>query len=231
MAQAILKFHNLGKQFGYYKAVRGASGQILPGDFISLFGENGAGKSTLLNILSGIYKPDQGNIEFGQTDKEKFYASMQLMSHQSMFYNRLSAQENLNFFQGLYQKPDRDQINFALELTGLFEKRNQYIDGFSRGMIQRLMIARMMIARPEIVFFDEPFTGLDIRGQNLLYSIMQERGIANLGWKINCFVFVDHDVKRAYEFAQTIWHIRSGELGIPCLKKDLSLPELEEMLS
>lgn len=230
MSVEILRFNNLKKQFGYHRAVKKASGEIRENEFISLYGVNGAGKSTLLYLLSGVYKPDGGEIKYPNLTRKKFHSTMQLMSHQSMFYARLSALENLNFFQGLYGAVNRDEVLFALELTGLLAARNKYIDGFSRGMIQRLMIARMVLAKPEFVFFDEPFTGLDIRGQKILLSIIQGKGIYDLGWKIKSFIFVDHDIERAYDLTSTIWFIQNGELQKPMKKNEISLSDMRDLL-
>ena len=229
MSNNFLKFNQLKKQFGYHRAVKSATGEVCENEFISLFGINGAGKSTLLYLLSGVYKPDSGSITYRE-NKKKFQFRMQLMSHQSMFYARLSAQENLVFFQKLYAQPDIDDVLFALEMTGLLDARNKFIDGFSRGMVQRLMIARMILAKPEFVFFDEPFTGLDIRGQKLLLSIIKKRGLPELNWNIKGFIFVDHDIDRAYELGNVIWYIQNGELQQPMTKKEMPMTKLRELL-
>jgi ABC-type multidrug transport system ATPase subunit len=230
MSDALIKFNLLKKQFGYHRAVKSATGEIRENEFISLYGVNGAGKSTLLYLLSGVYKPDSGALNYGR-DKKSFHSNMQLMSHQSMFYARLSARENLLFFQRLYGEAKADEVLFALEFAGLLEARNQFIDGFSRGMVQRLMIARMVLAKPGFVFFDEPFTGLDIRGQKLLLSIIKNRGIPDLNWKIKSFIFVDHDIDRAYELTDLIWYIQNGELQEPMSKKEMPLTQLRELLA
>ncbi|MDH4200614.1 MAG: ABC transporter ATP-binding protein [Spirochaetia bacterium] len=231
MSIEYLKFQNLQKQFAYHRAVKSATGCICEGDYISLFGINGAGKSTLLYLLAGIYKPDKGAIEYGVQGKKNFHALMHLLSHQSMFYARLTAEQNLVFFQGLYGNVDTREILFALELTGLSAHRSKFIDGFSRGMIQRLMIARMILAKPEFVFFDEPFTGLDMSGQRLLLSIIKNRGMENPHWKIKGYIFVDHDIVRAYNFSSSIWYIHKGELQKPYLRSELSIDKLGKMLT
>ncbi|MDH4262495.1 MAG: ABC transporter ATP-binding protein [Spirochaetia bacterium] len=230
MSGVLLKFNQLKKQFGYHRAVNSASGEICENEFISLYGVNGAGKSTLLYLLSGVYKPDSGSIDYLNLGKKNFHLKMQLMSHQSMFYARLSAYDNLFFFQELYGEARISEVLFALEMTGLIKARSKFIDGFSRGMIQRLMIARMILAKPEFVFFDEPFTGLDIQGQKLLLSIIENRGIPALHWKIKSFIFVDHDIDRAYELTSTVWYIQNGELQKPMTKNEMPLDQLRELL-
>jgi ABC-type multidrug transport system ATPase subunit len=155
---------------------------------------------------------------------------MQLMSHHSMFYARMTAENNLRFFQNLYAPASSDDILFALEYTGLIGHRHKFTDGFSRGMIQRLMIARLVLAKPSFVFFDEPFTGLDLQGQKLLLSIISHRGIPELKWRIDSFVFVDHDIQRAYDLSEIVWVMQSGVLETPLQKTDIKLGDLMEVL-
>jgi len=232
MGEHYLKFDNLGKQYGYQWAVRSASGKIHPNSYISLFGANGAGKSTLLYLLSGVYRAQEGELSYGKgLNKKTFHHTMQLMSHQSMLYHRLNALENLSFFQSLYGEVSDDDISRALEFTGLEKHKYKTVDGYSRGMLQRLMLARLLLARPEIVFFDEPFTGLDIRGQKLLLSILENRGVAEFDWKIQSYVFVDHDISRAYEHCEDVWFIENGSLKEKKSRKDIPLKQIREWLS
>lgn len=231
MAETLLSFENLGKQYGYQWAVRKAGGKICSKDYIALFGVNGAGKSTLLYLLSGVYRAHEGRID---TVFEKSRGKIFLMSHQSMFYNRLNAIENLKFFQSLYNDsgvaPGDDQIEAVLKYTGLYNHRFKRVEGYSRGMIQRLMISRMVLAKPALVFFDEPFTGLDIQGQGLLVSIIKERGVAEFQWAIDSFLYVDHEIERAYEYSEKVWMIEPGKLHDLQLKGEAPLKSVREML-
>ncbi len=227
MPETLLSFNDLGKQYGYQWAVRKASGEICRHDYISLFGVNGAGKSTLLYLLSGVYRAHEGNVTsvFHESRNRMF-----LMSHQSMFYNRLNAVENLEFFHSLYDEPDRKVIDEVLNFTGLFKHRFKKVEGYSRGMIQRLMIGRMILAAPSLVFFDEPFTGLDIQGQNLLVSIIKDRGIERFNWSINAFLYVDHEIERAHRFSDFVWLIEPGKLHEKKRKSEVPLEKIREML-
>ena len=248
MQKEFLKFENLGKQYGYQWAIRKASGSIETGKYISLFGANGAGKTTLLYLLSGVYHPNEGKIIYGESNtqgnvkvkstagssvnaKHGFHNNMQLMSHESMLYHRLNGIQNLEFFLSLYRDIDKDEIEKALKYTGLYAHRKKTIDSYSRGMLQRLMIARLLLARPEVVFFDEPFTGLDIRGQKLLLTILEERGSSDFDWKIESYVFVDHDINRAYTHCDEVWFIDNGRLKEVESKSKLPLIKIQEWLS
>jgi len=233
VSDTVLKFNNIGKKFGYQWAVRSATGEWKQGDYVSLFGKNGAGKSTLLYLISGVYRPHEGSISFSNGfDNKKFNRCMQLMSHQSMFYHRMSARDNLFFFESLYDtKVTRSEVDTALDFAGLLKAAGKTIDGFSRGMLQRLMIARVILARPSILFLDEPFTGLDIQGQNLLIQILENRGLSIFNWKIDSYLFVDHDLERAYRYCDKIWLIENGKLLMKETKDKISLKEIEGKMS
>lgn len=228
MSEALLTFENLGKQYGYQWAVKKAAGEIHKERFISLFGVNGAGKSTLLYLLSGVYRPHHGKIDHAGDVKKN---DMHMLSHQSMFYGRLNAVDNLNFFESLHRKSDPVAVKKVLEYTGLYAHRLKTVDGYSRGMIQRLMIARLILAKPRLVFFDEPFTGLDIQGQRMLIEILKNRGLPEFNWKIDSYVFVDHDIERAYEYCGHIWYIEPGKLHPLAEKKEITLAQLKERMS
>ncbi|MDH5720532.1 MAG: ATP-binding cassette domain-containing protein [Spirochaetia bacterium] len=230
--EKLISFQNLGKQFDYRWAVRKASGEIMNNEYISLLGPNGAGKTTLLHLLTRLYKAHEGIVNYdGFKSLQHFYGEMDLLSHHSMFYPRLSAEENLNFFLRL--RPDREiheNIKYSLDYTGLTHVKRKKADGFSRGMLQRLSLARFIAARPSMVFLDEPFTGLDLAGQRMLYNILKERGIPELNWKIKSFILVDHDYKRAYELSELFWLVSKGTLQKKTTKKDLSYANLEKNL-
>ena len=228
MSEALLTFQNLGKQYGYQWAVKEASGEIRSGEYISLFGVNGAGKSTLLYLLSGVYRPHHGTITH---DESLGLHQTHLMSHQSMFYSRLHAVDNLTFFQGLHQKVDMSEVKRVLEYTGLYQHRYKNVDGYSRGMIQRLMISRLILAKPRLVFFDEPFTGLDIQGQKMLVDILKNRGLPDFDWKIESYVFVDHDLERAYDYCEHVWFIEPGRLHPVAKREEMPLDKIKGSMS
>ena len=225
----LINFEKLGKQFDYRWAIRNASGDILNKEYISLLGPNGAGKTTLLHLLTRLYKAHEGEVYYpGFKNLHHFYSNMDLLSHHSMFYPRLSAEENLSFFLRL--KPDTEileNIRHSLDYTNLSHVKRKKADGFSRGMLQRLALARFIAARPSVVFLDEPFTGLDLAGQRMLYKILKERGIPEIKWEIKSFILVDHDYKRAYELSDLFWLVIKGKLQEKVSKKQLSYAKLE----
>lgn len=227
-----LEFDKLKKQFGYKLALQEVSSSIESQQYISLLGANGAGKTTLLYLLSGLYRKDGGKIIFPDkkiSSMKDLYRYMQVLSHQPMFYSRLSAQENLAFFSAIAQETPKVDISTALEITNLYKVKDQRIDEFSRGMLQRLSLAKMLLFKPRLLFLDEPFTGLDFAGQKLLHNILLKKGHPEIDWQLDSFVLVDHDLPRALELTNHCWLIEKGLLTID--QKKCSQKELQQRLS
>lgn len=135
------------------------------GQFCILVGANGAGKTTLLRILATLTRPDEGEIQFFGEAWEPFPAlrkKIGYIGHKPMFYLDLTAAENLHHYARLYHCDDpSEQIQTALHAAGLQNDQHKPVRTFSRGMQQRLSIARALLHEPEILLFDEPYTGLD----------------------------------------------------------------------
>lgn len=133
---------------------------------VGLLGPNGAGKSTLLAILATLARPTAGSVRYGSVPADKGDASLRrrigLLSHELQIYAELTARENLEFFAGLYGLDDPSQrARTALERANLTARADDVVDGFSRGMRQRLALERALLHEPRLVLLDEPFTGLD----------------------------------------------------------------------
>lgn len=237
-----LKFTELQKNFGYKVVLKNITSSIASKNYISLMGANGAGKTTLLYLLSGLYRKDGGTFSFPEKNISSFkelYGYMQVLSHHSMFYSRLSAFDNLSFFSAIHKnRPNMPRnisrnisIEQALEICGLTKAKHQFVDEFSRGMLQRLSIARAILFKPPLLFLDEPFTGLDVRGQKLLHDILLNKGIKEIDWNIDSFVLVDHDLPRAFELTSHCWLIENGTLSIDEEKKNCSQKDILSRLA
>jgi heme exporter protein A len=138
---------------------------IEAGALCILVGDNGVGKTTLLRILAGLIRPDGGHIYFGQfpAGTETFLRRLiGYVGHQPMLYQDLTAAENLRHYARLYQISKKEKrVDDAIRSIGLEKSQYQIVRTFSRGMQQRLSIARALLHDPEILLFDEPYTGLD----------------------------------------------------------------------
>ncbi|WP_420130172.1 heme ABC exporter ATP-binding protein CcmA [Longimicrobium sp.] len=165
------------KWYGPQPAVRGIDLALARGEFLTVFGPNGAGKSTLLRMLCGAVRPTRGTVRIAGEDvggdEEGWRRKIGLLSHQTFLYPGLGAAENLDFYARLYALPDRkNQVAEALRGVGLLERAGDKVRTFSRGMQQRLALARTLLHEPEVVFLDEPYTGLDPHASAMLRAVL-----------------------------------------------------------
>jgi ABC-2 type transport system ATP-binding protein len=156
---------NLSKKFGDLTAVENLSLQVEKGEILGFLGPNGAGKTTTVRMLSGIIAPTSGHAVVAgfrtDTDVESLHEVIGLLTETPGFYERLSARENLLYFAQFYNIDAKTQVNTYLERFGLWERKNDKVGTFSKGMKQRLALARALLHEPTILFLDEPTAGLD----------------------------------------------------------------------
>jgi heme exporter protein A len=165
------------KWYGPLPAVRGIDLALAPGEFLTVFGPNGAGKSTLLRMLCGAVRPTRGAVLVSGMDvggdDDGWRRRIGLLSHQTFLYPGLTAAENLDFYARLYSLPDRRaRVEEGLRSVGLIDRRDDKVRTFSRGMQQRLALARTLLHEPEVVFLDEPYTGLDPHASAMLRAVL-----------------------------------------------------------
>ncbi len=160
----LISVQNVSKEFGRVIALRGVSLELRQGDFGILLGRNGAGKTSLLHLIAGLTRPTAGGIMlFGQNPQnDQQRRKLAVISHEVYLYYMLTALENLEFYGQLYNVPDLERrCEEVLKLVGLYLRRYDLTQTFSRGMLQRLTIARALLTEPDLLLLDEPFTGLD----------------------------------------------------------------------
>ncbi|MFX1485858.1 MAG: ATP-binding cassette domain-containing protein [Promethearchaeota archaeon] len=166
--QPVVSAIGLTKVFERTTAVDHISFGVKRGEVFSLLGPNGAGKTTTVRMLCGLLRPTEGTATVAgydivhETNKVRQISGFLPEIHG--LYERLSAYENLDFYGQLYDVPQnvrKTKIRELLELVGLWERRNEKIGTFSRGMKQKIAIARSLVHDPEILFLDEPTSGLD----------------------------------------------------------------------
>jgi len=208
----IIEIKGVVKKFGYKTVLRKVDLSLDKGDFLALFGHNGAGKTTLIRILCSLMRPTSGEIRVAgldpHHDREALCKTIGVISHRTFLYNNLSASENLKFYGRMYDVSDlKNRIEELLELVGLKEYRDDPVNTFSRGMQQRLSVARAIIHAPEILFLDEPFTGLDQHGAEDLKKLL--KGFRNQGKTI---LMTSHDIDRGLELCNQSAILKSGRL-------------------
>ncbi len=182
---------DLRKSFNGTFAVDNVSLELGRGESVGLLGPNGAGKSTTIAMLSTLTRPDAGKVEFeGQdvlADPAPVRRAMGVVPQEIALYPELTAQENLEFFGGLYGlrgEALRAAIDDALDLVGLSERRRDQIKKYSGGMKRRINIAAALLHDPKIVIMDEPTVGIDPQSRNHILDTVRrlnrERGLTVL---------------------------------------------------
>ena len=169
-----IEFHDVGKRYDERVVFRGVSGEVGPGEVLTLTGPNGSGKSTLLTILCGLVRPTRGRIRHllsggAEVDRGEWRRYLGVVAPAMSVYEELTALENLRFFarvRGLGDEEDR--CRECLTQVGLEPDRRTLVRGYSTGMVQRLKIAQAMLHRPAVLFLDEPGSNLDPSGQDWL---------------------------------------------------------------
>jgi ABC-2 type transport system ATP-binding protein len=163
---ALIEADQLTKRFGERPAVEGLSFEVQEGEALGLLGPNGAGKTTTIRMLAGIISPTSGHAQIAgirmDREVERLHEVIGLLPEAPGFYERLSARRNLEFFAGFYSNiAVGAQVEKYLRLMGLWERRDERVATFSKGLKQRLALARALLHEPKVLFFDEPTAGLD----------------------------------------------------------------------
>jgi heme exporter protein A len=172
----LLRLSKLTRTFGIVTAVKDVDLEVSRGDFITIFGPNGAGKTTLLRMIASLTRPTRGELIFQPDSGKQSRKSIGYASHQSLLYNEMTAQENLEFYARLYVLPEgKRRVGQMLEKMGLGEARHQRVGGYSRGMKQRLTLARALLHEPQLLLLDEPYTGLDQHASRVLTGMLQKQ--------------------------------------------------------
>lgn len=167
---------NLTKKFGDKVVVNGVNLHVKKGQFIAFLGPNGAGKSTTVEMLIGLLTPTIGEIRLEgiKVNCEKFRNKIGVVFQESVLDRDLTVMENLKTRSNLYQNFDSEyfnQIIIKLELESILKQQYGVLSG---GQRRRVDISRALIHQPELLFLDEPSTGLDIQTRNKIWQVLNE---------------------------------------------------------
>ena len=172
----VIEVKNLVKQYGKINAVDGISFDVSQGEVFGLLGENGAGKSTTLEIIEGLRKSTGGSVKILGLDikknKNEIKTKIGVQLQSSAYYNFLKLKEIVSLFCSFYGSC-LDPIAL-LDTVGLKEKANSYVMNLSGGQKQRFSIVASLVNDPEIVFLDEPTTGLDPLARRNLWHLISD---------------------------------------------------------
>ena len=176
----------VSRAFGDVKAVDGLSLSLAPGEIVGFLGTNGAGKTTTIKMITGLLRPDAGEVSVfgGDPSDPAVRARIGYMPEVATYYPYLNARELLAFYGGicgLDSKSVRERTDSLLESVGLADAAKRPLRTYSKGMLQRAGIAQALLNDPDLLVLDEPFTGLDplarIHFRELLRSL-REKGKA-----------------------------------------------------
>jgi ABC-2 type transport system ATP-binding protein len=189
---AVLRARALSKRFSGVAVVRDVDFTVEPGEIVGYLGPNGSGKTTTIRMLAGLIEPSSGRVEFDDRDVGDdviaFRRRLGYIPEEPFLYPFLSGREYLELIGRLRELPDalmQDKITRFLDLFGILGAADQSIASYSKGMRQKVLISAALLHDPELIFFDEPESGLDVttvlvlrnlvrtlaaRGKAILYS-------------------------------------------------------------
>jgi len=202
----ILQAKQLHKQFKQLKAVNGVSFDVEQGICLGLLGPNGAGKTTTVEMLEGIKRPDKGSIKYcGEPLDEHFKNRAGIMFQSTALQDFITVEESLVLFQQFYpQIADLQQI---IEDCALQDFLHQETAKLSGGQRQRVLLAIALINDPDIIFLDEPTTGLDPQARHNFWQLIHKIKRQN-----KTIVLTTHYMDEAYELCDQIIIMDHGEI-------------------
>jgi len=173
-----IRVDNLTKRYGEHVAVDRISFAVSRGEAFGILGPNGAGKTTTLEMIEGLRRPNEGTIEvLGRPvwpDPRAVQARIGVQLQSTTLFDRLTARELLELFARFYDRSDGVQrAKESLALVGLEAKAESYAEDMSGGQQQRLAIALALVHDPDVVFLDEPTTGLDPQARRNLWDVIR----------------------------------------------------------
>ncbi len=212
---AALRCQGVVKRYGDVVAVAGLDLEVAAGECFGLLGPNGAGKTTTVEILEGLTAPDAGEVEVlgerWQGDGQRLRARLGVQLQETRLPEKLSVREVLTLFRSFY--PSGTSVSAALALVGLEEKAGAYVRTLSGGQKQRLSLACALVGDPEVVFLDEPTTGLDPQSRRQTWEL-----VAGLGARGRTVLITTHYMEEAARLCDRVAIVDRGRviaLGTP----------------
>lgn len=217
----MIEVRKLVKRFGLKTVLRGLDFNVQPGEFVALLGPNGAGKTTFLRILASLSRPSLGQVSVAgyllPTHAAAVRRRLGVVSHLPLLYGDLTAEENLQFYGRMYDLQNLEaRIIDVLDMVGLLARRRDLVRTFSRGMQQRLAIGRAVLHDPDVMLFDEPYTGLDQDASEMLDDVL--KNVAAAGRTV---VMTSHDLARAEDLATRFDVLSRGVIAASASRANL----------
>jgi ABC-2 type transport system ATP-binding protein len=215
MPEPVIRTEHLSRSFGAIQAVDDLSLEVPPGIIFGFLGPNGAGKTTTIHLLLGLLEPTQGQARVLGFDSRTQAGDIRTRSGALLeatgLYERMSAEDNLDFYGRIYHMPFPERQARTKELLthlDLWDRRHDPVGSWSRGMKQKLAVARALFHRPPLIFLDEPTAGFDP-----LAAAALRDDLASLVGREGVTVFLTtHNLTEAEKLCAKIGVIRQGKL-------------------
>ena len=216
----IIEIKNLTKKFKDNTAVDNVSLRIRKGEVFGLLGPNGAGKTTLIRVLIGLIKPTLGTA-FVNYNGEKYDVKKDIMEirkkasllpQEAEVYENLTAKENILYYGRIFGTPNGEtkrRTEELIDMIGLRGRENDLTKEFSGGMKRKVLVARALVMNPDLIFLDEPTTGIDILGartvRNLIKRLSKEMH--------KTIILTTHDLSEVSELCDRVGIMVRGKLA------------------
>lgn len=165
---SVLVLDNVYKKYGKIDIIKGVSFEVNQGEIYGFLGPNGAGKTTTIRMVTGLIKPDKGNILINGFEIQKQFVhamdSVGAIVENPDMYGDFTGRQNLNIFAKLYGNVDKKRIDEVIEIIGLKDRIDDKVKKYSLGMKQRLGLGQALLPNPKLLILDEPTNGLDPSG-------------------------------------------------------------------
>ena len=224
MSDTAIEVVNLSKDFGRTKAISNVTFRVKRGESILFFGPNGSGKTTTFLNIVGIERPTSGKVLILDKDPFRYpevLEKVSLLTHDLWLYEDLTGIENLRYYQRLFGKSGEFDENFWIERFGFGPALSRTVRTYSYGMKKRLALIRTFSRDADIFMLDEPFGGLDVKGEEVLketFSILKKLG--------KTIIFTTHLFEMGLPLAERVILIEKGVIKFD--KKSTEIKEKEE---
>ncbi|HCF87890.1 MAG TPA: heme ABC exporter ATP-binding protein CcmA [Ktedonobacter sp.] len=223
-----LAITGLKKSFEIKSVLRGIDLALERGERMALMGANGAGKTTLLRILACLTAPSSGSVCIDGweivRDAQQVRRLVGFVAHQPYLYDELTALENLLFFGKMYTVKDvRERAELLLRKVGLEKRVKERVGVLSRGQVQRLSLARALLHAPSLLLLDEPDTGLDEEGHQLIEDVLAEHSAQG-----GTVLFTTHQLERALKLGDSLVMLGKGRVVFQAKTAGLELNRMRQ---
>lgn len=203
-----IEVKNLKKNFKNKEVIKGINITFETGKIYGFVGRNGSGKSVFLKILCGLYNPTSGSVIIDGKDifkEKKFLPNTRAMIDRPCFLPDLKGIDNLELLASIQNKINKEQIEKTMDSVGLKEEKNKKYKEYSLGMQQKLNVAQVIMEDPDIMIFDEPFNGIDIKSTKKIKDLILEK-------KQNKIILITSHIKEDILLSDELYLFDDGKI-------------------